>query len=318
MGILQGSPLECQWVFCRGYSPLQGDYKGYKDSSIFDFRVVLEERESDIEMNTVVALRTHKFDAEVRSLYEKLKSDIGADRVYVVYDDTKGAWNPEDAPAGLKTSRWWESGKEDARALVFNDKECIAINSMHDKGYGHTSKCSWSFWHPETSAVFFHDFLVARNVPFDAFWFIEYDVRCHGSFKKPIQACDAIQADFMAKGGDDRFEFRRGRTDPWCWWQHIEGELASQVPIADRVGCFFPMTRYSKRFVSALREQFGKSSGFCEVYCSTLCERCNLVLRPMPSSVFAAFAYQPTISIDSFNQMTRVVPENDLLYHPVK
>lgn len=237
-------------------------------------------------MKSVVALRTHKMNSAIAQLYEQLKDDLGRDRVFMVYDATHEPL---------------ESTLKDNHIMIFDDKECKKMNSMHKK----------SFLHPETSAVMFHDFLLDKSVDFDSFWFIEYDVRCHGSFAIPLAVCDDIQADFMAKGGDDRNEFRKGGIDYWTWWEHLEGDISS-VPLEKRLGSFFPMVRFSKRFIEVLRSQFGKSTGFCELYCPTLCAtHSDLILAPMPASVFGVFVHRPPIYLES-------IPCNNLLYHPIK
>ena len=250
-------------------------------------------------MNTIVALRTHIMNSEILKLYEQLCQDLGEERVYILYNNTRHPLGSLLPPA--------------AKVMIFNEDECFAINSMHKSGYGH-NEVSWSFWHPETSAVMFHDFI--KDKSFDAIWFIEYDVRCHGNFAIPLAECDKIKADFMAKGGDDRNTFRLQSKDSWCWWaEGLTGEIVHEASIDKRVGAFFPMVRLSKKMIEALRERFGKSTGFCEVYCSTVCVVAGLVAVPMPESVFEIFRYRPDIK--DYNT-TPPTPPTNRLYHPVK
>ena len=266
---------------------------------------------------SICVLRTHMLDGPTRALLSQLQRDLGADRVFVMFDETRGAWPQAGAPAGLTACRWDDGRDLHARAMLFDDGECMRVNAMHDRGYGH-AKYSWSFWHPETSFVMMHDFALARVAGgFEYMWVVEYDVRCHGSFAAALGRCDQVAADFMAKGGDDRFELRSGRTDPWCWWGSLEGELAI-TPIERQLGAFFPVTRVSHAMVEALRAQFGRSTGFCELYFSTLCSVAGLLAVAMPREVFGHFVYQPSMSNEEYERVKRITLADDLLHHPVK
>lgn len=299
------------------------------DASVAD-TIVADTADIGACPRSVYALRTHKMDSGTRVLYEQMCTDLGSDRVFVLFDDTRGSLDTSSGPgAGLNANRPADIGSPspDAHVFVVNDAECLAANCMHDKGYGHT--VAWSFWHPETSMVLFSDWLRARaeTPAFEYVWFIEYDVRCDGSFAIPLSICDSVPADFMAKGGDDRFEIRRSDSEYWCWWKSIEGDLAVQAPNTARFGAFFPATRISNRMFEALRSHMGRSTGFCEVYISTLCAASGLELAPMPREVFGTFVYQPCVSPAAFAEHALTTrsrlgldcekPSN-LLFHPVK
>jgi hypothetical protein len=277
-----------------------------------------------IMRTSVYVLRTHKWDADIRRLHEQLVRDLGRAAVYVLYDTTHGAWDQAAAPEGVTATRLEGvtatrlEGREAAplaTALLVDDAECVRVNPMHNKGFGHTA--AWTFWHPETSAVLMHDFLDARGVAFDRIWFVEYDVRCHGDFAVPLSACDRIEADFMAKGRDKGTELRVGGRDSWCWWDSITGDL-SALPLQRRLGVFFPATRFSRAMIEALRGQFGRSTGFCEVYVPTVCLFERLRLETIPAHVLATFVYQPNMSCADYNRFAESSPPTDLLHHPVK
>lgn len=268
--------------------------------------------------NFVVVLRTHRLDdPEIIKLYEKIRAECGLFRTYVILDITN------------KRSTIPKSINSDDVFLV-SDGDCIAANSMHDKGYSGNSSVSWMFWHPETSFVLCHDWLRSKEKAgtcpsFDYVWFVEYDVRCGGSFQDTLSVCNQIEADFMACGtseGGDRL--RLAKEDPgWCWFPRLDGEIAKRVTHHDRVGAFFPMVRISTPMSEVIKREFGKSTGFCEVYIPTLASVTpGLVAKAMPAQVLGKFRYSPNISREEWKQIElshRNAPDRpSLLYHPIK
>ena len=128
---------------------------------------------------------------------------------------------------------------------------------------------------------------------------------------------------FMACGGSDgEIDLRYPDTDPsWCWWETIHGHLA-QTRKEDRVGTFFPMTRLSHAMVDALRLEFGRSTGFCEVYFSTLCANTpGLVIAPIPGRLLGRFVYRPVMEEEQWNRLRlsdQASNGEPRFYHPVK
>ena len=291
---------------------------------------------------SICVLRTHVIDHETLDLLSELRREMGRDRVFVLFDNTNRRWPVESLEIDLNP-KWYshethrealDSGESrethrEARVyntLIFDDADCISLNSMHNKGYGGKGKASWSFWHPETSYVMMYDFIIesskenieSRNENFEYVWFIEYDVRCSGSFKKAFKLCDDVKGDFMACGGSEgQCRVRRASEDPsWCWWQYVEGGISS-VEMKDRVGVFFPMTRLSRAMFEALRGEFGRSTGFCEVYFPTLCLHSGLLLTALPSQVIGKFRYRPTIDHDEWSKILSISSDHRF-FHPVK
>ena len=277
---------------------------------------------------TPVVLRAHMADAGTLRALERLRADLGRDRVYVLYDATKNPWDPEAWPEGTVARAWRDvaptaPGAPRADVLVFDDADCLRLNAMHDRGYGHTDVVSWSFWHAETCIVMCHAFLASMGVACEHVWIVEYDVRCHGSMRDALARCDAAapDADFLAKGGGEaqRFALREHADDPgWCWFSHIEGRLATAAPPERRVGAFFPMVRVSSALVRAAAAELGHSTGFCEVYLPTLCRAVGLRAEAMPADVFGVFQYRPALEEAVFEAGAASVPPTNMLYHPVK
>jgi hypothetical protein len=122
---------------------------------------------------------------------------------------------------------------------------------------------------------------------------IESDVGCDGDIATCLSRCRDSRADFMA------FRTKAYADEPgWAWWESLRGEIEDRVPIEDRVGCFFPVTRYSRAMVDAVIRNMGKSSGHCEAYIPTLAIAEGLVVEEIPASVegdvgFAIYATLP-------------------------
>lgn len=266
--------------------------------------------------SSTCVLRAHKLDDGTLEVLERLRADLGRERVFVLFDDTRGGWSRRDFHPGLT---------EGVDLLVLTDDDCERANSMHRRGYGHDA-ASWTFWHPEAAMVLMHEWLSER-LPADRtehVWFVEYDVRCQGSFRDVLARCDQVQADFMACGRDngDQTRLRLATEDPgWCWWHNgLEGEIR-QLPQSTWVGCFFPVVRLSRAAVAALRASFGRSTGFCEVYVSTLVATTpGLIAAPIPSDALGIFRYLPAISCDEWERIaaTDAGTGQARLFHPVK
>lgn len=251
---------------------------------------------------SVYTLRTHEINDSVKLLYEKLVDDVGQDNVFVLYDATNFKL-PLDCPISSD------------KIYVVDDSLCLKNNSYHDKGH-RSGSASMSFWHPETSFVLMGYWLsLVKKIEYDYVWFIEYDVYCNGSFARALQKCDKVSADFMARGRDNGPEnFRVGSVDPWCWWGELHGEIA-KVPQSNRVGCFLPLVRCSKKMLETMRHQFNKSTGFCEVYMTTLAVKENLVAKPVPLEALGIFRYRPTITDEELHAFHG---PTDVLFHPKK
>lgn len=274
-------------------------------------------------MASVIVLRTHRFDSTILELYEKLRTDCGLHRVFVLFDNTQRTWEQSQGT--------WEQSQGFTQENVFlvTDAECSSVNSMHDQGFRCHSDVSWMFWHPETSFVMCHDWLRAKESdgtcpPFDYVWFVEYDVRCTGAFSEAFAVCDSVDADFMASGRAESKadHLRLASEEPhWCWFPRLDGEIATRAPSEQRVGAFFPMVRFTTRMADTVRGEFGKSTGFCEVYVPTLAALSpGIVSAAIPPSVLGKFQYSPAISREEWAEIDG---SHDSLsqaqfYHPVK
>lgn len=265
-------------------------------------------------MTSAVVLRTHFWDAHVSALYQQLRSDLSPSRVFAVLDVTSGGVDLAAVPphaAHADAPNFAE--KPGTTVLAITEEDCVRMNPLHVVGKrGEVG----SKYRAESHVV--AAFRALRTLfdrgTFDGLYLLEYDVKCHGSFAVPLGACDAIGADFMAKGSDGGHEPLHGGKDRWCWWGDLYGEELSRLPTEARRGCFFPLTRYSKRFLEALEADLGRSSGFCEVYLPTLCVHRGLTYAAMPPEIFGAFRFFRPMAPESF----AALDADDRLYHPVK
>lgn len=263
-------------------------------------------------------IRTHKWGDYIQHRFDMLCSALGPGNVMVLYDDTRStedmkARAPQPATRASHTSA--ETLLPYARTMFVSDVECIAKNSMHDKGDYAIEKVSWQYWHAEAPVVMAFDWAVAAGRMFEYIWVVEYDVVVSGDISRLFRACNQVSADFMGPTGDDfnPKRFRSGALDNWCWFARIDGELAT-LPIQKRYGTFFPVVRFSRRGAEALRRNFGKSSGFCEVYVPTVIAHEGLVIAPIPEEFVGRLAFSLS---ESFKALP-IFLDPPKLFHPCK
>ena len=211
----------------------------------------------------VVAICAHEDTPHLRRMLADFRRSLGADRVYLLFDASKTA------------------PPRDRHLLTFTNAECAARNPFHE-----------SNWHNmEYKIHLLKKALDETGEPF--VWMIESDVGCDGDIATCLSRCRDSRADFMA------FRTKAHADEPgWAWWESLRGEIADRVPVEDRVGCFFPVTRYSRAMIEAVERNMGKSSGHCEAYVPTLAIAEGLVVDEIPASVegdvgFAIYATLP-------------------------
>jgi hypothetical protein len=141
-------------------------------------------------------------------------------------------------------------------------------------------------------------------------WLIEYDVYSN-DFKEALHPFNDVDADMLTKIYTSKYNWRNKK---WFWWDKLEGEI-SNVPMEQRRRCFFPINRFSKKFLQVIEQNLSKSSGYCEVYFPTLCHINGLILKSMPSNTFGTFRYQPAIP---YHEIESIKKQDYRLYHPVK
>lgn len=248
-------------------------------------------------------LRTHYVDDVVLGTFQQMQRDLGAWRVFMLFDDTKTAYNGSAGPA----VRWnIDSGVPTGPAVILiNEVEAEELNPLLMTSR-HNTKIVGSGFRAEAHVVALKRVITA---PFRYLWMIEYDVYCHGSFAKALAPCHAIDCDYLSDG------LRTPMAEPnWCWWGDLYGGM-EDIPLRQRRGCFFPISRYSRRFLVAIEQHLGKSTGFCEIFFPTLCHVLGMDIGVIPASkCFGTFEYRPALALANITS----VPADNLLYHPVK
>ena len=258
------------------------------------------------EPRTLFVLNTHVNFTRVHDEFKKMERDLGRENVFMLMDDTvlpgasghlhrlaagrvKYGSNSKILKEENKTQM---SNIENSNILLVNKQEMEAFDPYYNHG-GNSG--------PARLALLYH---YLAQEPFDYLWLIEFDVLCNGNYKRCYEPTHHMQEDFVS-AQVERFHWQN-----WHHWRRIVGKL-SRLPLEQRWKTFFPVTRYSKRFLKVIANDIGQSSGYCEVYVPTLCASAAMSLAAFPDSMRGNFGYRPT-------RMAVPIEFDDKLYHPVK
>lgn len=244
-------------------------------------------------MDDVYVLRTHYVDEDITRLYEEYTKEFGQDNVYILLDIT----NIKETINNLKVKN----------IIIINKDIAQSLNSLFRK---HPNNNGFNYRFEESIVHAYESIKLKRDIKY--MWLIEYDVRWIGSLKDILLPCLEIKCDFLAKGNDKNCSKKLYKENKsWCWWCGLYGEIDKTTKMDERVGCFTPITRYSESMIKALRNNFEKSTGFCEVYLPCVCLQYNLEYACIPEKCFDKFHFRPTMKKEE------MVKKNKL-YHPVK
>lgn len=202
-------------------------------------------------MQSIVAICAHVDDHHLHTMVEEYRRVLGGDRVYVLFDTTK-----TPAPS-LPNTR------------TFSTKDCLA-----SEGYVF-HKDNW--YNVECKLGKLRELVLETGASHA--WMLESDVACDGDISVCLDRAAKMKEDFLA------VKVREYDDEPdWYWWESLAGEV-SVVPVKKRRGCFFPVTRYSKRMLNEIWANRGTSSGFCEVYVPTLAVWKGFSIANIPESM---------------------------------
>ena len=249
------------------------------------------------EIVNVYVLRTHLWNEHTTYVFEQMQAQLGSGNVFLLFDATHGV------PATPHINWDAPNGTSGHQIITISEQECAQINRLHSTGEHNGSM------HRAEAHVYACYYAIRQ--PYDYLWFIEYDVYSK-DLAKALHPFDKISADMLTTTiGPSRYNWI---TRKWFWWDKLEGEI-SNIPTKQRRRCFFPINRFSKKFLEVLSENLSKNSGFCEVYFPTLCHLRGLTFQSFPKSLFGVFRYQPSIP----EAEVQKIKQNDYrLYHPVK
>lgn len=245
----------------------------------------------------VYVLRTHVWNDHTNYMFEQMQQQLGRANVFVLFDKSNGA-------PGVPHTNWNAPARTSGpQVITISEDECAQINQLHNKGEHNGSM--------HRAEAHIYACYKAIRQPYDFLWFIEYDIYSK-DLGKALHPFDKIKADMLTTTfGISRYN---RATRKWFWWEHLDGEI-STIPLKKRRRCFFPINRFSKKFLQVIAENLSVNSGFCEVYFPTLCRLRGLSLKFFPKKLFGTFRYQPSIPEE---EVLKIRHDDHRLYHPVK
>lgn len=103
--------------------------------------------------------------------------------------------------------------------------------------------------------------------------------------------------------------------EAWPHWSKLYGNI-SGTPLEQRHKSFFPLVRFSKRFLGEIHEDMKDSSGMCEVYVPTLCALRGCRYAPVPPDKLGGeFAY---VYGEPYHRCSMPGVQDHRWYHPCK
>jgi hypothetical protein len=244
-----------------------------------------EERYSEGSLSAFV-LRAHVCDVALKRTWARMREDLGVDRVFLAFDESGGRLADCD-PGFYEANR--------SVILVHTNDECL-----HEVPAGmHVSM--WVSW---SCTVVKASRMVLDALPSVVYmWIVESDVYCNGSYRAAFARTHHLDHDFLATDVEHRGE--KGNNG-WMWWNNLQGNLAN-TPLDRQVKSFFPVTRYSRALLDAVATEYGRSSGFCEVYFPTLARSRGLTYASLPRDM----------GVIQMGRANELVPSfrDDKLYH---
>jgi len=248
-------------------------------------------------MKNIYILRTHKWNAKIE---QNFSTFLSMENAYVVHDDTRN----KEYPAGCEVRCFNSNVNEhpNERYLLVNEKECKQTNPLHS-----------SLWeHPNTLLEILANYF--EPLDYDHMWVVEYDVYCHGDWKSCLLACDGKTEDFLAT---ELKEYPQSRA--WYHWKTKPlfkvGKSIKPPVLNECIKCFFPVTRYSKRFLRHLNEKRGHCIAFCEIYVPTICKLNAFTIGDVEKEIIGSY-----FSYSSWKDKNKTLhlPFDNRLYHPDK
>ena len=231
--------------------------------------------------NNVYLLRTHVCNEQFYKLWEKIIYEFPIERCFVIYDNTNDTID----------QIFYDKYKENIILHTLSD--CKEKNKFHE-----------SMWYTvETSVCIAYDY-IKEKISFKYMWIIENDIYADGSLEKCFEIAENIDDDFLAT---EIIEYENN-TD-WAHWGKLSGEYEN-LELHKQVKLFFPVVRCSIKMLNILKDNLGKSSGFCEVYFPTLAKNNGLKYSNLPSDMLGNFQYLETVRLSNLPNNN-----NNKLYH---
>lgn len=240
-------------------------------------------------MNTIYIYRTHIWNDFCKKQYKNIQNDCGEENTFLIFDDTFNKFDDLE----LKTNRLSNNLNNNAHIILINFNECKQVNPLHINNKDQV----------ESQVIIFNRLC---HVKYDYMWLIEYDVVCDGNWLQTFNKCNDMNEDILstcvAEYPNEFF---------WGLWFKIYAKIRLKPRLNERVKCFFPINRFSKKYINVLENNLGIYSGFCEVYFPTLAKQKNCSYKNVPNSMLGS------VFIYSLEKKFKVTFKNEnKLYHP--
>ena len=241
-------------------------------------------------MTSLYLYRTHLWDEVRQSLYRKMQEDLGIDNVFLLFDNTKNQF-----------PKLIHDDEQNKNKILFTAEECWKRNRLH--------RCNKR--QIEAQLLLFEERCGRKD--YDYIWLIEYDVACDGNWKEALHKVCSRKEDFLAT-----VVCTYAERMLWNGWFQLTGPRWLKPPLARRVCSFFPVVRLSQKLMTAIRENCGRYSGFCEVYVPTLAVEKGLSCGNLPQEVLGSyFTYEETPRSKETVFVLKEPLLDHRLYHPI-
>ncbi|MEI8176245.1 MAG: DUF3405 domain-containing protein [Candidatus Omnitrophota bacterium] len=231
------------------------------------------------EHRTVILFSSHFISSPVTHELLKLeRSCAGNYEVVFLYDNTRGDFKP--AAKG--------------KYHLFTLESIAAAGYPLDKNVSPAE----NLWHHCDYPVL--DYYL-KNSAFDYYWKVEFDVRFVGEWSDFFDRFAHDESDFLAT------EIKTYHSSPrWFWWDR----LTPRVPLDRQVGCFFPVTRFSRNALQVVHQAYRSGAeGHCEVVVPTILKNAGLSINDLGDKSYD----RSTFGWDRYYRIKK-----GYLHHPVK
>jgi hypothetical protein len=248
-------------------------------------RYVAEKMTENDSFNIFV-LRAHVCDDALKRTLYNMRNELDDANVFLAFDESRGRLADIDP----------YFAEANAHAIIALTQDMCSTNvpnGMHD-----------SMWaNVDCTVVESSRFVLARRPDMQYMWLVESDVYCNGSYRTAFAHAHSLAHDFLATNVE---EYGDNNNHQWVWWDNLKGDIAG-TPRTDQVKSFFPITRFSRAMLAAVTAEYGRSSGFCEVFFPTLARKRGLTFASLPAEM-------GIIQYDEINSRVPAHTDN-MLYH---
>jgi len=310
------SPLLC----CGGAPPQNSNTSPVSPSAYGPFQapqrrwiernIIHERKPQPSTQNTIYVLQASSSPGSTLKIYKAMVADLGADNVFLLFDDTHNAWNIKQK--GFTSTRLNNISVKNLfhHVLLFNasDVPQIPFDPYNE------------YWQTPTVLKFFEKVIEGQHkfAKSSYFWFFEEDVRCNGHYLDCLAPSMSSVADLLC------FDLRSWSwsNKDWAHWGEIGGWLAWSVPRWRRASCFMPFRRLSRTALRRLAVSSKASGGYLEVYYPTLFTQKGLECATTPDDMVGTNVWQDPGTAELVEPVEDVLQKKKCsdgrFYHPIK